>query len=123
MEGIESNLWPQTGSTCGNISPRGSLRGRGCGCNGNGSGRGSRQDPIDDASADTSACNPAGLNNQVDPSYTLPRASRSQNQPSVSSQSSVSSWLTGSGTQIQPGESCGTDLTNTNKQNDLDSAG
>ena len=96
MEGIESNPGPQTGSTCGNISPRGSLRGRGRGCNGSGSGRGSRQDHIDDASADTSVCHPAGLSNQVDPPYNLPRASRSQNQPSVSSQSSVSSSLTGS---------------------------
>ena len=39
-EGIESNHWPQTGSTRANSSPRGGQRDRGRGCN----GRGSRQD-------------------------------------------------------------------------------
>ena len=59
VEGIESNPRPQTGSTHGNSYPRGGQRGRGCdGC---GSGRGSRQDPIDDASAKTSVRDPAGL--------------------------------------------------------------
>ena len=60
--------------------------GRGRGCNGLGSGRGSRQDTIDDAYVDTSVHDPAGLSNQVDRPYTLRRASRTQNQPSFSSQ-------------------------------------
>ena len=62
---------------------------------------------------------PAGLSNRVDPPYTLRRASRSQNQLSVSSQPSVSSWLTGSQTQTQPGELSRNDLTNTNAQSDM----
>ena len=88
-EGIESNPWPQTRSTRGNSSPRGSPRGHGY--NGCASGHGSRQDPIDSASADPSLHDPAGLSNQVDLPHTLRRASRSQNQLSVSSQPSVSS--------------------------------
>ena len=50
-EGIESNHWPQTGSTRANSSPRGGQRDLGRGCN----GCGSRQDHIGDAFADTSA--------------------------------------------------------------------
>ena len=65
---------------------------------------------------------PWGLSNRVDPPYTLHRASNSITQPSVSSQPPVSSWLTGSQTQIQPGESSRTDLTNTNVQSDMDLA-
>ena len=49
-EGIETSPGPQTGSTRGNSSPRGSPRGHGC--NGCRSGCGDRQDPIDDAFAD-----------------------------------------------------------------------
>ena len=101
---------------------RGGLRGRGCGCNGRGSGHGSRQDPIDDAFVDTSVRDSAGLIKRIDPPYTLRRASRSQNQPSVSSQSSLSSWLTGSQTQILPGELSRTELTNTNAQTNMDLA-
>ena len=86
-------------------STRGGPRGRGGGYNGRGSRSGSRQDPIDDVFADTSVRDPAGLSNRVDPPYTLRRASRSQNQVSISSQPSVSSWLTCSQTQIQLGES------------------
>ena len=71
---------------------------------------------------DTSVHNPSGLSNQVDPPYTLRRASRSQNQPSVCSQQSVSSWLTRSQIQIQLGESSRIDLTNTNAQSDMDLA-
>ena len=63
-KGIESNPGPQIGSTRGNSSRRGSLRGRGC--NGLGSGHGRRQDPIDDTFVETSVCDPAGLNNRVD---------------------------------------------------------
>ena len=85
----------QTGSTRDNSLPRGGPRGRspGRGCHGRGSGRGSRQDPFGDALADTSVRDPAGLSHRVDPPYTLRRASRSQNQPSVISQQSMSSWL------------------------------
>ena len=72
---------PQTGSTRGNSSPRGSPRGHGC--NGRRSGYGSRQDTINDAFADTSVCDHADLSNRIDPPYTLGRASRSQNQPSA----------------------------------------
>ena len=96
VEGIESNPGPQTGSTLGNSSPRGGPSGRGSGCNGRGSIRGSQQDPIDDAFGYTLVRDPTGLSNRVDPLYTIRRASRSQNQPSVRSQPSVSSWLTGS---------------------------
>ena len=85
-EGIEFNPGPQTGSTSG--------------CNGRGSGRGGRQDPIVDAFADTSVLDPASVSNRVDPPFSIRPASRSQNQPSVYSQPSVSSWLTGSQTQI-----------------------
>ena len=60
-EGIDSNPGPQNGSTRGNSSLRGGTRGHGC--NGGGSGRGSRQDPIDDAFAYTSVCDPDGLSN------------------------------------------------------------
>ena len=84
------------------------------------SGRGSQQDPIDDAFADTSVRDPTGLSNRVDQPYALRQASRSQNQPSVSSHTLVSSWLTGSQTQIQPGESSRANLTNTNAQSDMD---
>ena len=52
---IESNPEPQSGSTRGNSYPRGGPRGHGGGCNGRGGGCGSRQHPIDDAFADTSA--------------------------------------------------------------------
>ena len=114
--GIESNPGPQTGSTRGNSPPRGGPKGRGCGCYGRGIGSESRQDPIDYAFAGTSVRDPAGLSNQVDPPYTLRRASRSQNLPSVSSQQSVSSWLTSSQTQIQPAKSSRTNITNTNVQ-------
>ena len=90
-EGIESDPGPQTGSTLGNSSPRGGPSGRGSGCNGLGSNPGSQQDLIDDAFANISVRDPTGLSNRVDPLYTIHRASRSQNQLSVSSQPSVSS--------------------------------
>ena len=48
---------------------------------------------VDDAFADTSVRHSAGLSNRIDPPYTLRRASRSQNQPPVSSQPSVRSGL------------------------------
>ena len=70
--------------------------------------------------SDTYVRDPTGLGNRVDPPYTFCRASRSKNQPSVSSQPSASSWPTGSQTQIQLGESSKTDLTNTNTQSDMD---
>ena len=67
---------PQTGSTQGNSSLRGSPRGHGC--NGRRSGHGNQQDTIDDAFADTSVCDDADLSNRVDLPYTLGQASRSQ---------------------------------------------
>ena len=76
-EGIESNPGPHSGSTLGNSSLRGGPSGRGSGCNGHGSNRGSRQDLINVAFANTSVRDPTGLSNQVDPLYTIHRASRS----------------------------------------------
>ena len=81
--GNKPNPMPQTGSTHGNSSLRGGPRGRGHGCNSRGSGRGSQQYPIDDAFADTSVRDHAGLSIRVDPPYALRRTSRSQNQLSV----------------------------------------
>ena len=57
-EGIESNPGPQIGSTSGNSSLRGRLRGRGSDCNGRRSVHGSRPDHIDDAFAATSVRDP-----------------------------------------------------------------
>ena len=68
MEGIESKPGSHTGSTYGNSSHRVGPSGRGC--NGCGSGRGYLQDPIDDAFADTSRRDSAGLSNRVNPLYT-----------------------------------------------------
>ena len=53
-------------------------------CIGHGSGCVSQQDPIDDAFVYTSV--PTCLSNRADPPLTLRQASRSQNQPSASSQ-------------------------------------